>query len=56
MELSRGTANDLHVVRVSLHRSTSNPLWVRNARWIDVDTDGKLNGVRVGTVHVDPVV
>jgi outer membrane protein len=27
-----------------------------DARWIDIDTDTKLNGARIGTVHIDPFV
>jgi outer membrane protein len=31
-------------------------LFSLDARWINIDADGKLNGVRIGTVHVDPFV
>jgi outer membrane protein len=31
-------------------------LFSLDARWIDIDADGKLNGVRIGTFHVDPLV
>ena len=27
-----------------------------DARWIDIDTDASVNGVDVGTVHIDPLV
>ena len=27
-----------------------------DARWIDIDSEAKLNGAKVGTVHVDPLV
>ena len=27
-----------------------------DARWIDIDTDGTLDGAGIGTVHVDPIV
>ncbi|MES2672543.1 MAG: OmpW family outer membrane protein [Pseudomonadota bacterium] len=27
-----------------------------DARWIDIDTDAKLNGVDIGTVNIDPLV
>lgn len=27
-----------------------------DARWIDIDTDAKLNGVDIGTVEIDPLV
>lgn len=27
-----------------------------DARWIDIDTDVRLNGAKVGTVNIDPVV
>lgn len=31
--------------------------WLRvDARWIDIDTDVKVNGAKVGTVEVDPLV
>ena len=25
-----------------------------DARWINIDTDAKVNGTKVGTVHIDP--
>ena len=27
-----------------------------DARWIDIDTDVKVNGASVGTVNIDPMV
>jgi len=31
--------------------------WLRlDARWIDIDTDVKLNGADIGTANVDPIV
>jgi len=31
--------------------------WLRvDARWIDIDTDVKVNGASVGTVNIDPMV
>lgn len=27
-----------------------------DARWIDIDTDAKLNGIDIGTVEIDPLV
>lgn len=27
-----------------------------DARWIDIDTDASVNGAKLGTVHVDPLV
>jgi outer membrane protein len=31
--------------------------WIRvDARWIDIDTDVKVNGADVGTVNIDPLV
>lgn len=27
-----------------------------DARWIDIDTDAKLDGVKIGTAHIDPIV
>lgn len=27
-----------------------------DARWIDIDSEAKLNGTKIGTVHVDPLV
>jgi outer membrane protein len=25
-----------------------------DARWLDIDTDAKLNGANIGTVEIDP--
>ena len=27
-----------------------------DARWMDIDSDARLNGAKIGTVHVDPLV
>lgn len=31
--------------------------WFANvdARWLDIDTDAKVNGARIGTVEIDPL-